>query len=759
MPGNTEKTKKLSDNLKNNVPADYTPPEVLYDELLDTIRRYHPSKDLSDIERAYKIAYDSHVGQFRKSGEPYIIHPICVAIILAQLELDKETIVAGLLHDVVEDTDVTLDDIVKEFGEEVALLVDGVTKLTRLKYKQDKIDIQAENLRKMFLAMAKDIRVILIKLADRLHNMRTLQYQSPAKQIEKSRETMDIYSPLANRLGISKIKIELDDLSMRYLLPDVYKSLRQEVHTLRPGKEAFMEKVKKEIAMHMKNNNIDAVVTGRVKHYFSIYRKMVTQNKTLDQIYDIFAARIIVKTEKDCYAALGVIHDMYKPIPGRFKDYIAMPKPNMYQSLHTTLMSSEGQPFEVQIRTEEMHKTAEYGIAAHWKYKEGNTGVPAKDSLETKLSWLRQILEWQKEMSDNKEFVDSVKSDLSLLSDTVYCFTPSGDVKNLAVGSTPIDFAYSIHSAVGNTMVGARINGRIVPIDYKIKNGDRVEIITSQNSKGPSSGWLNIVKTAQARNKIKQWFKKEFKEENIVEGRNKILQYCKGKSVDLATINKPEYLQKACVKYGFTNWDAVLAAIGHGSLKESQVVSKLIEEKEKHTRTHVSDADIINNIEDKHVNVTPVGNGHKSTILINKLGSIDVHLSKCCHPVPGDEIIGYVTKGRGVTIHRTDCTNILHFPESERARLVPAEWSDCKVEGTFAAKISVYAHNRVGLLVDVSKVFTDENIDVKSIDVRTDKKDQAILNFGFDVKNKEQLAKISSKIKNVSGVTEVARVK
>ena len=756
MPGNTEKTKKLSDNLKNNIPADYTPPEVLYDELLDTIRRYHPSKDLSDIERAYKIAYDSHVGQFRKSGEPYIIHPICVAIILAQLELDKETIVAGLLHDVVEDTDVTLDDLVKEFGEEVALLVDGVTKLTRLKYKQDKIDIQAENLRKMFLAMAKDIRVILIKLADRLHNMRTLQYQSPAKQIEKSRETMDIYSPLANRLGISKIKIELDDLSMRYLLPDVYKSLRQEVHTLRPGKEAFMEKVKKEIAM---NNNIDAVVTGRVKHYFSIYRKMVTQNKTLDQIYDIFAARIIVKTEKDCYAALGVIHDMYKPIPGRFKDYIAMPKPNMYQSLHTTLMSSEGQPFEVQIRTEEMHKTAEYGIAAHWKYKEGNTSVPAKDSLETKLSWLRQILEWQKEMSDNKEFVDSVKSDLSLLSDTVYCFTPSGDVKNLAVGSTPIDFAYSIHSAVGNTMVGARINGRIVPIDYKIKNGDRVEIITSQNSKGPSSGWLNIVRTAQARNKIKQWFKKEFKEENIVEGRNKILQYCKGKGVDLATINKPEYLQKACVKYGFTNWDAVLAAIGHGSLKESQVVSKLIEEKEKHTRTHVSDADIINNIEDKHVNVTPVGNGHKSTILINKLGSIDVHLSKCCHPVPGDEIIGYVTKGRGITIHRTDCTNILHFPESERARLVPAEWSDCKVEGTFAAKISVYAHNRVGLLVDVSKVFTDENIDVKSIDVRTDKKDQAILNFGFDVKNKEQLAKISCKIKNVSGVTEVARVK
>ena len=759
MPGNTEKTKKLSDNLKNNVPADYTPPEVLYDELLDTIRRYHPSKDLSDIERAYKIAYDSHVGQFRKSGEPYIIHPICVAIILAQLELDKETIVAGLLHDVVEDTDVTLDDLVKEFGEEVALLVDGVTKLTRLKYKQDKIDIQAENLRKMFLAMAKDIRVILIKLADRLHNMRTLQYQSPAKQIEKSRETMDIYSPLANRLGISKIKIELDDLSMRYLLPDVYKSLRQEVHTLRPGKEAFMEQVKKEIAMHMKNNNIDAVVTGRVKHYFSIYRKMVTQNKTLDQIYDIFAARIIVKTEKDCYAALGVIHDMYKPIPGRFKDYIAMPKPNMYQSLHTTLMSSEGQPFEVQIRTEEMHKTAEYGIAAHWKYKEGNTSVPAKDSLETKLSWLRQILEWQKEMSDNKEFVDSVKSDLSLLSDTVYCFTPSGDVKNLAVGSTPIDFAYSIHSAVGNTMVGARINGRIVPIDYKIKNGDRVEIITSQNSKGPSSGWLNIVRTAQARNKIKQWFKKEFKEENIVEGRNKILQYCKGKGVDLATINKPEYLQKACVKYGFTNWDAVLAAIGHGSLKESQVVSKLIEEKEKHTRTHVSDADIINNIEDKHVNVTPVGNGHKSTILINKLGSIDVHLSKCCHPVPGDEIIGYVTKGRGITIHRTDCTNILHFPESERARLVPAEWSDCKVEGTFAAKISVYAHNRVGLLFVVSKVFTDENIVVKSIDVRTDKKDQAILNFGFDVKNKEQLAKISSKIKNVSGVTEVARVK
>ena len=434
----------------STIPEDFTEPQVLYEKLIKMIRKYHPSDDISMIEKAYRIAYKAHDGQLRKSGEPYIIHPVCVCIILAELELDKETIVAGMLHDVVEDTVMTSEELAAEFGDEVALLVDGVTKLTQLDYVADKVEVQAENLRKMFLAMAKDIRVILIKLADRLHNLRTLQYQSPAKQVEKARETMDIYAPIAHRLGISKIKVELDDLSMQYLMPDVYQDLVEKINLNKAGREAFIDSIIKEVGMHISNAGIEAEINGRVKHFFSIYRKMVNQNKTLDQIYDIFAVRIIVDTVKDCYAALGVIHEMYKPIPGRFKDYIAMPKPNMYQSLHTTLIASNGQPFEIQIRTYEMHRTAEYGIAAHWKYKEGRSGETGNESEEAKLSWLRQILEWQKEMSDNKEFLSSIKNDLNLFSDSVYCFTPSGDVKNLPAGSCPIDFAYSIHSAVGN---------------------------------------------------------------------------------------------------------------------------------------------------------------------------------------------------------------------------------------------------------------------------------------------------------------------
>ena len=558
LAGNTNiKTSQVDKSV--DTPADFTSPEVLYNKLIETIRQYHPSSDLSDIERAYKVAKEAHEGQFRKSGEPYIIHPLCVAIILAELELDKESIIAGLLHDVVEDTVMTSEDVAREFGDEVALLVDGVTKLTQLNYQHDKIEVQAENLRKMFLAMAKDIRVIMIKLADRLHNMRTMQYQSPAKQVEKSRETMDIYAPIAHRLGISKIKVELDDLSMKYLMPDTYNDLVKQVDINRPGREAFIKSIIKEVGMHISNAGIEAEIDGRVKHFFSIYRKMVNQNKTLDQIYDIFAVRIKVDTVKDCYAALGVIHEMYKPIPGRFKDYIAMPKPNMYQSLHTTLIASNGQPFEVQIRTYEMHRIAEYGIAAHWKYKEGKTGESDK-SEEAKLSWLRQILEWQRDMSDNKEFLSSIKNDLNLFSDSVYCFTPTGDVKTLPAGSNPIDFAYSIHSAVGNKMVGARVNSKLVNIDYEIKNGDRIEIITSQNSKGPSRDWLSMVKSTQARNKINQWFKQELKEDNIIKGKELISNYCKGKGIVLSEINKPEFVEKALRKYGYKDWNAVLAA-------------------------------------------------------------------------------------------------------------------------------------------------------------------------------------------------------
>ena len=539
-------------------PVCFTSPEELYQDLIRRIRKYHPSDDISMIEKAYRIAREVHKDQRRKSGEPYIIHPLCVAIILADLELDKETIAAGILHDVVEDTIMTLEEVGQEFGSEVALLVDGVTKLTQLSWSMDKVEIQAENLRKMFLAMAKDIRVILIKLADRLHNMRTLQYMTPEKQKDKARETMDIYAPIAHRLGISKIKVELDDLSLKYLEPDVYYELAEKISLRKDAREAFVRNIVDEVSAHMNEAGIDAKVDGRVKHFFSIYKKMVNQDKTLDQIYDLFAVRIIVRTVKDCYAALGVIHELYKPIPGRFKDYIAMPKPNMYQSLHTTLIGGNGQPFEIQIRTYEMHRTAEYGIAAHWKYKESGSGKIAAGDEEAKLSWLRQILEWQKDADDSKEFLNMVKGDLDLFADSVYCFTPKGDVKTLPSGSTPIDFAYLIHSAVGNKMVGARVNGKLVPIEYVIQNGDRIEIITSQNSKGPSRDWLALVKSTQAKNKINQWFKTELKEDNILRGKELIERYCKAKGINFPDINKPEFQEKVMVRYAFHDWESVM---------------------------------------------------------------------------------------------------------------------------------------------------------------------------------------------------------
>ena len=742
-----------------DTPADFTSPEELYQDLIAEIKKYHPSTDLSDIEKAYKTAYNAHQGQKRKSGEPYIIHPLCVAIILAELELDKETIIAGLLHDVVEDTVMTSEDVAREFGDEVALLVDGVTKLTQLNYQHDKIEVQAENLRKMFLAMAKDIRVIMIKLADRLHNMRTMQYQSPAKQVEKSRETMEIYAPIANRLGISKIKVELDDLSMKYLMPDVYNDLVEQVNINRPGREAFIKSIIKEVGMHISNAGIEAEIDGRVKHFFSIYRKMVNQNKTLDQIYDIFAVRIKVDTVKDCYAALGVIHEMYKPIPGRFKDYIAMPKPNMYQSLHTTLIASNGQPFEVQIRTYEMHRTAEYGIAAHWKYKEGN-GSNTTASEEAKLSWLRQMLEWQTEMSDNKEFLSSVKSDLNLFSDNIYCFTPSGDVKNLPAGSCPVDFAYSIHSAVGNKMVGARVNGKLVPIDYQLKSGDRVDIITSQNSKGPSRDWLNIVKSTQARNKINQWFKQELKEDNIIKGKELINNYCKSKGINLSDINKPEFVEKTLRKYGFRDWDSMMASVGHGGLKEGQVVNKLNEEYEKKKKADITDKQVmeaVTSLSKEDHKGRDVSSKNKGGIVVKGIHDVAVRFSKCCNPVPGDEIVGFVTRGRGVTIHRTDCINVLNFPENERERLIDAEWEGIEAGGTYGAEINIFAVNRTGLIVDLSRILTESNIEIKMMNSRVNKKGVATITLGFDIHGKDELNKITEKLRNVEGVTDIVR--
>ena len=742
----------------------FSDPEELYKQLIDTIHKYHPSTDISMVEKAYHMADDAHKGQLRKSGEPYIIHPLSVAIILAELELDKETIVAGILHDVAEDTETGLDTIAEEFSDEIAALVDGVTKLDHLSYKADNTDVQAENLRKMFLAMAKDIRVIMIKLADRLHNMRTLQFQSPAKQIEKARETMDIYAPLARRLGISKIKVELDDLALKYLEPEAYFNLVKTIAQKKQERDDYVNHLADQVRTLIDGAGIEAEIYGRAKHFFSIYKKMVNQNKTLDQIYDLFAIRIIVKTVRDCYAALGVVHEHFTPIPGRFKDYIAMPKQNMYQSIHTTLIGDGGTPFEVQIRTEEMHRTSEYGIAAHWKYKESGEGATV-NAEEQKLSWLRQILEWQQDMSDNKEFLDLLKNDLDLFSDTVFCFTPTGDIKNLPVGSTPIDFAYAIHSAVGNKMIGAKVNGKLVTIDYVIQNGDRVDIITSQNSKGPSRDWLNIVKSTQAKNKINQWFRNESKDENIQHGKDLLTQVAKAKGVNIHDYIKPSYQEKVLRKYGFHDWDNCLASIGRGAIKEAVVLGRLIEEYNREHPTVITDEQVVENIEtiavkeaekkpDRHVK-------SKSGIIIKGMDDVAVRLSKCCAPVPGDEIVGFVTRGRGVTVHRTDCINVVSLNDFDRARLIDAEWDSPEnvVNGVFLCEIRIFGNNRTGLLVDISRVFTEKNIDIRGIHSVTSKQEIATISVSFDVKNTDEINGVMDKIRQIEGIIDIERTR
>ena len=755
-----DKRKNIENKLET--PADFTSPEVLFEELIKKIKVYHPSDDFSLVERAYQIANDAHKDQKRKSGEPYIIHPLCVAIILAELELDKETIIAGILHDVVEDTVMTDEELAEIFGKEVALLVDGVTKLTQLNWSSDKVEMQAENLRKMFLAMAKDIRVILIKLSDRLHNMRTMQYMKPEKQKEKSRETIEIYAPLADRLGISKIKIELDDLALKYLEPDVYKELEEKVALTSEARQDYINDIINEIKNHMTNSEIESEVSGRVKHFFSIYKKMVKQNKTFDQIYDIFAVRIIVDSVKDCYAALGVIHEMYTPIPGRFKDYIAMPKPNMYQSLHTTLIGKNGQPFEIQIRTFEMHRTAEFGIAAHWKYKESGSGVIAAGAEDKKLSWLREILEWQQDNTDNKEFMGMVKNDLDMFGDSVYCFTPTGDVKALPSGSTPIDFAYAIHSAVGNKMVGARINGKLVNIDYVLVNGDRVEIMTSQNSKGPSRDWLKIVKSSQAKNKINAWFKQEYKADNIQRGKEMLDRYCKAKSIDFPEINKPEYIEKVLKRFAYRDWDALLASIGHGAIKEGQIINKMLDAYEKKKQREMSDATLLETLNDtSRPGVVPIHAKTQSGIVVKGIHDLAVRFSRCCSPVPGDEIVGYVTRGRGITIHRNDCINVMNLPEIERSRLIDAEWQEDiadQKDATYSAELSIFANNRTGILMEVTRIFTERQIDIKSVNARINKQgDRTTIIVSFDTHSVDELNYLMAKLRQVDGVLNIER--
>ena len=736
--------------------ADNWSPDELYNELIKRVRKYHPSDDITLIEKAYNLAKEAHADQKRKSGEPYIIHPLCVAMILADLELDKESIVAGLLHDIVEDTGITLDELKEEFGEEIALIVDGVTKLGQLNYTADKLDSQAENLRKMFMAMAKDIRVILVKLADRLHNMRTLQYMRPEKQKEKALETFDIYAPIAQRLGISKLTIEIEDLSMQYLKPEIYKDLEAQIRKSSDERKEFVLSIIAEVRECMEKAGIEARVDGRVKHFFSIYRKMIRQEKNIDEIYDLFAVRVIVKTVKDCYAALGLIHEMYTPVPGRFKDYIAMPKQNMYQSLHTTLISHNGTPFEIQIRTYDMHKIAERGIAAHWKYKENSGGKMDKEE-EAKINWLRQVLEWQRDMTDNKEFMSLLKSDFDLYAGKVYCFSPAGEIKTLPAGACTIDFAYAVHSGVGNSMVGARVNGKLVPIETTLKNGDRVEIITSQNSKGPSRDWLKVVKSTLAKNRINQWFRNEYKAQNIAKGKELLAAYAKTKGVNIHDYAQPEFIEAVLKKYGFLDWDSVLAAVGNGGLKEGQVFNKLQEGYDRKHSGEISDEDVLDSVPDKVPE--PQKNTH-GAVLIQGLDDVAVRFSKCCSPLPGDEIIGFITRGRGVAIHRKDCVNVKNLPDSEKARLIDASWNqETTASGRYLAEILIYAHNRTGLLVDCSRVFTESKVDIISLNSRTNRQGIATLDISFYVSANHELFFLMDKLRMLPGIIDIERTK
>mgnify|MGYP000977620188 FL=1 len=720
---------------------------LMIENLLSKIEEYNPHIDMQKIIKAYNFAEYAHQGQLRNSGEVYLVHPFNVAMILADLTMDGTSIIAGLLHDVLEDTSVDYETLSKEFGEEVANLVDGVTKLKKLKYKT-KQESQAENLRKMVLAMAKDIRVIIIKLADRLHNMRTLEYMSEEKKKEKALETLEIYAPLAHRLGMSKIKWELEDLSLRYLDPEGYYDLVDKVSKRRKEREAYIQRIIDEIDEKLKEMNISRDISGRPKSFYSIYKKMVYQNKSFEQIFDLTAIRVIVDTIKDCYGVLGIVHTMWKPIPGRFKDYIAMPKPNMYQSLHTTVIGPEGEIFEVQIRTWEMHRTAEYGIAAHWKYKEGNVKT---DNFDEKLTWLRQLLEWQKELKDPKEFMETLKIDF--FTDEVFVFTPRGDVINLPNGSTPIDFAYRVHTAVGNNCVGAKVDGRIVPLDYKLKNGNIVEILTSASSNGPSRDWLKIVKSSQAKNKIRQWFKREEKDLNIIKGKELLEKEVKRQGYKLTDILKEEWLKSTAKKLSLSTSDDLYAGLGYGSITISQVMSRLKELYKEHYQIK----DEKEFIESKIKESTTTRKDSKFTqgISVKGVDNIKVRFSKCCNPVPGDEIIGYITRGRGVSIHRKDCPNISFIEGNER--FIEVFW-DTDEKAEYPAEIQIKGTDRPGLLTEITQRITEAELSLLSLNARTNKERLAVINMTLEIKDIDQLRELMRKIKRLKGVIDAYRV-
>ncbi|MDO4534203.1 MAG: bifunctional (p)ppGpp synthetase/guanosine-3',5'-bis(diphosphate) 3'-pyrophosphohydrolase [Clostridium perfringens] len=738
----------------------------MLENLISKIKTSGNNIDVDMVKKAYNLAFEAHNDQKRESGEPYIIHPVSVATILTEMGMDTNTIVAGLLHDVIEDTDYTYDDIAKIFNKEIANLVDGVTKINKIKYKT-KEEQQADNVRKMLLAMAQDIRVIIIKLADRLHNMRTLKFMSPEKQKQKAQETLDIYAPIAHRLGMSRVKWELEDLCLRYLHPEEYYNLVKDIAEKRVEREKYISYIIEELKQKLKSANIECDIEGRPKHFYSIYRKMVDKNKSIEQIFDLTAIRILVETVKDCYEALGIVHTIYKPIPGRFKDYIAMPKPNMYQSLHTTVIGEQGKTFEIQIRTFEMHATAEYGIAAHWKYKQGISSNDKDEreekkqgkevTIANKLSWLKEILEWQKEASDAEEFMEGFK--LDLFSDEIFVFTPKGVVLSLPAGATPIDFAYKIHTDIGNRCVGAKANGKMVTLDYKLKTGDIVEILTTSVPKGPSMDWLGIAKSNQARSKIKQWFKKAKREENIEKGKDYIEKECKKQSVNFSDICKGEKYEKICKKYHLNSLDDLYANVGEGVVTASVIILKL--RGESTTQDKVASSEKVNKDIEEQISKMERSNisnkAGDNGVTVKGLSNIMVRFARCCNPVPGDEIVGYVTKGRGVSIHRKDCSNFKNVVEKQKEKVVEVSWG--KAKGTaYVAELQVKAEDKLGLLSEVMVIITQAGLPLVSLNAKTDKTDTANINIQVKIDSIEELKSLIKKIKNLKGILDVYRV-
>ena len=720
-----------------------------FESLKKRVLEYNANFDIAKLEKAYELARTAHEGQMRESGEPYLTPPLEVAYILADLELDCDTLVGALLHDVVEDTSYTVADINREFGESVGIIVDGVTKLSKIQYTTAE-EQQVENLRKMFLAMAKDVRVILIKLADRLHNMRTIKAKSEKKQREKARETLEVYAALAHRLGMSKIKWELEDLSLKYIDPVAYKEITESINLKKQEREQFINDIMDTLKKKTDEMGINSHVMGRAKHFYSIYRKMFTQNKSIDELYDLFAVRIIVDSIKDCYAVLGMVHELYYPIPGRFKDYIAMPKPNMYQSLHTTVIGPDGTPFEIQIRTWEMHRVAEFGIAAHWKYKEGVSG---KTDVDAKLEWIRQLLEIQNSVVDTDDFMRTLKIDL--FTDEVFVFTPKGDIINLPAGSTPIDFAFSIHSAVGCKMAGVKVNGKITTLDYILQNGDIVDIMTSSAVRGPSRDWLKLCKTSGARSKINQWLKRECRDENIQHGKDLIDRELRRVNLSHSQLFRTEWIDMLCKKYSFSSLDDIYAAVGYGGLTVNKVVGKLREEYRQAMKKEKPETEIVQSEQTPQKKKKTASNG----VIVEGIEGCLVRFSRCCNPVPGDDIIGYITRGRGVSVHRKDCTNIVSSEKhGDTERLINVYWEKEQDKNTsYLSEIQIMANDRKGLLAEIASTISELKILITGMNLKTTKNQTAVVNIVIEINSTDELNQVVKKIRNISGVYDVQR--